>query len=595
MAKKRRLLWQIFPSYLAITVISLVAVTWYSSRSLRHLYLEQAAADLKARAYFFESQVLEYLNPLDEKAVDILCKKIGKRAATRITVILPSGKVIGDSEEDPTIMDNHVDRPEIVEALTHESGTSTRYSRTLDRHMMYVGIPLKQNDRIAAIIRTSIPINAIYDTIESLQVKIAIGGLVIAVFAAILSLLVSRKLSLPLEQIRKWAESIAGGKFKVTPPISGSEEISALAESMNQMALELRDRIDTVMRQRNEMEAVLASMVEGVIASDTEERLISINSAAAEMFGCDPLKAKGRSIQEVVRNTHFHRFFKDALSSQDPIEKDIVLSSDGDRFLNAHGTALRDSAGKQIGALIVLNDVTRIQRLENIRREFVANVSHEIKTPITAIKGFVETLRDGSVKNTEDTERFLGIIEKHVDRLGAIIEDLLALSRIEEKDGREKIVLSEGKIRKVLENAIRACDYKARAKKIAIALSCADDTVTKLNAPLFEQAIVNLLDNAIKYSDVEGNVEVKATQEDNEIIVSVMDEGQGIDKKHLPRLFERFYRVDRARSRQLGGTGLGLAIVKHIVQAHGGHILVESASKKGSTFEIHLPIMRASG
>ncbi|MCG2777069.1 MAG: cell wall metabolism sensor histidine kinase WalK [Desulfobacterales bacterium] len=589
MAKKRRLLWQLFPSYLAITVVSLVAVTWYASSSLRHLYLEQAAADLKARAYFFERQIFEHLDPLDEKAVDFLCKKVGKSTSTRITVILPSGRVIGDTEEDPSRMDNHVDRPEIIEALTRDSGTSTRYSRTLDRHMMYVGIPLKRNGMVAAVIRTSIPINAIDDTIKKIQVKITIGGLVIAVFAAMLSLLVSRRLTRPIEQIRRWAESIARGEFQVRPPVVGSEEIRALSEAMNRMALELRDRIDTVMRQRNKMEAVLSSMVEGVVAADTEERIININPAAAEMFGCDPSKAQGRSLQEVVRNTHFHRFFKAALSSQGPIEKDIVLSSDGDRFLNAHGTSLRDSDGKKIGALIVLNDITRIRRLENIRREFVANVSHEIKTPITAIKGFVETLQDGSVKNTEDTERFLGIIEKHVGRLGAIIEDLLALSRIEEEDGREKIVLSEGKIREVLENAIRACDHKAKAKKIGIELSCAEDTVTKLNAPLFEQAIVNLLDNAITYSDVEGRVEVKATQEDNEIIVSVRDQGQGIDKKHLPRLFERFYRVDRSRSGQLGGTGLGLAIVKHIAQAHGGHVSVESTPGKESTFSIHLP------
>ena len=591
MAKKRRLLWQLFPSYVAITVISLVAVTWYASSSLRHLYLEQAAADLEARAYFFESQILEHLDPLNEKAVDFLCKKVGKSASTRITVILPSGTVIGDTEKDPSKMDNHVDRPEIIEALTGDSGTSTRYSRTLEKHMMYVGIPLKKNGHIAAVIRTSMPINAMYDTIKNIQVKIAIGGLVIAVFAAILSLLVSRKLTLPIEQIRKWAESIARGEFQIRPPVAGSEEISALSDAMNGMAVELRDRIDTIMRQRNEMEAVLASMEEGVIAVDTEERLISINSAAAEMFGCDPSKVQGRSIQEVVRNTQFHYFFKDALSSQGPIEKDIVLTSDVDRFLNAHGTSLRDSGGKKIGALIVLNDVTRIQRLENIRREFVANVSHEIKTPITAIKGFVETLRDGAVKNTEDTKRFLGITKKHVDRLEAIIEDLLSLSKIEQEAEGEEIKLSECKIREVLENAIRACDHKARAKKIGIELSCSENMVTKLNAPLFEQAVVNLLDNAIKYSDVDAMIGVKAAQEDNEIIVSIRDQGQGIEKKHLPRLFERFYRVDRARSRQLGGTGLGLAIVKHIAQAHGGHVSVESTPKKGSTFEIHLPIV----
>jgi len=452
-----------------------------------------------------------------------------------------------------------------------------------------VGIKLKKNGRIAAVIRTSISVNAIDDTIKSIQIKIALGGLIIAVFAAMLSLLVSRRLTLPIEQIRRWAESIARGEFQFRPPVSGSEEIGALSESMNRMAVELRDRIDTVMRQRNEMEAVLSSMVEGVIAVDTEERLISMNQAAGVMFGCDPSEAQGRSIQEVVRNTILHNFLKEALSRQEPVEKDIVLSSNGDQFLNTHGTVLRDAKGKKIGALIVLNDVTRIQGLENIRREFVANVSHEIKTPITAIKGFVETLRDGTAKSPDDTERFLGIIEKHVGRLEAIIEDLLRLSRIEQEAEKEKTVLSEGRIEEVLKSAIQVCDLKAVAKKTRIKLSCAEDIGTKINPALLEQAVVNLLDNAIEYSDAESKIEVEATQTDSEIIVSVHDQGQGIEKQHLERLFERFYRVDKARSRQLGGTGLGLAIVKHIAQAHGGHVSVDSVPGKGSTFSIHLP------
>ena len=589
MAKKRRLFWQLFPSYVMITVISLVAVTWYASTSLRHFFLEQAAANLEVRAHLFEDQIIKYLDPLDKNAVDSLCKKIGKCASTRITIILPSGQVIGDTEKNPAKMDNHVDRPEIIGALTGASGTSTRYSRTLEKQMMYVGIPLKKNGRIAAVIRTSISVNAIDDTIKNIQIKIALGGLIIAVFAAMLSLLVSRRLTLPIEQIRRWAESIARGEFQFRPPVSGSEEIGALSESMNRMAVELRDRIDTVMRQRNEMEAVLSSMVEGVIAVDTEERLISMNQAAGVMFGCDPSEAQGRSIQEVVRNTILHNFLKEALSRQEPVEKDIVLSSNGDQFLNAHGTVLRDAKGKKIGALIVLNDVTRIRRLENIRREFVANVSHEIKTPITAIKGFVETLRDGAAKSPDDTERFLGIIEKHVGRLEAIIEDLLRLSRIEQEAEKEKTVLSEGRIEEVLKSAIQVCDLKAVAKKTRIKLSCAEDIVTKINPALLEQAVVNLLDNAIEYSDAESKIEVEATQTDSEIIVSVHDQGQGIEKQHLERLFERFYRVDKARSRQLGGTGLGLAIVKHIAQAHGGHVSVDSVPGKGSTFSIHLP------
>lgn len=339
------------------------------------------------------------------------------------------------------------------------------------------------------------------------------------------------------------------------------------------------------------MEAVLASMVEGVIAVDMDERVISMNQAAAQMFVCNPSAAQGRTIQEVVRNVVLHEFVRNTLSSQKPVEKDIVLHTGVERFINGHGTVLRDARGEQMGALIVLNDVTRIRRLENVRREFVANVSHEIKTPITAIKGFVETLRDGAVKNPEDAERFLGIIENHAERLEAIIEDLLSLSRIEREAERGKISLVEGQVQDVVQMAVQVCEMSARAKDIKIEFSCDKDIASKINAPLLEQAIVNLLDNAIKYSAEGSTIRVEVTQTAEEIIIDVRDQGCGIEKEHLPRLFERFYRVDKARSRQLGGTGLGLAIVKHITQAHGGQVSVESVPGKGSTFSIRLPRM----
>lgn len=581
--------WQLYPSYLLITLISLLAVTWYASKSLRHFFLEQTASDLETRALLLENQILEYLHPLDKEGVDLLCKKLGKQASTRITIMLPSGKVVGDSEEDPARMDNHADRPEFIQALTGPSGTSTRYSRTLKKNMMYVGVAVKKNNQTLAVVRTSIPVNAMDVALKGIRIKIALGGLIIAVLAAILSLLVSRRVTRPIEQIKTWAESIGRGEFRFRPPVAESEEIAALSDTMNHMAVELRDRIDTVIRQRNETEAMLSSMVEGVLAVDMEERVISLNHAAAEILGCNQTEAQGRSIHEVVRSTVLHHFVTDTLSSQEPVEKEIVLSYDGDRVLNGHGTLLRDAEGGQVGALIVLNDVTHIRKLEKIRRDFVANVSHEIKTPITAIKGFVETLRDGALENPEDAQRFLTIISKHVDRLEAIIEDLLRLSRIEREAEREEVVLVEGKVKDLLQTAIQVCEVKAVAKKVRIELSCEKDIVAKIDAVLLEQALANLLDNAIKYSNEGSVIQVEATQKESEIIISVSDHGCGIEKEHLPRLFERFYRADKARSRQLGGTGLGLAIVKHIAQAHGGHVSVESTHGKGSTFAIHLP------
>ena len=236
-----------------------------------------------------------------------------------------------------------------------------------------------------------------------------------------------------------------------------------------------------------------------------------------------------------------------------------------------------------------MNDVTRLLRLEKVRREFAANVSHEIKTPITAIKGFVETLRDGAVKNPEHAERFLEIIDKHVKRLETIIDDLLRLSRIEQEAGKKEVLLNEGRLKEVLETAIQVCEANAIAKKIEVELSCAEDMVAKFDPPLLEHAVVNLIDNAIKYSGENKTVWVEAVQTEEEIIIRVRDQGCGIEKNHLSRLFERFYRADKARSRQLGGTGLGLAIVKHIAQSHGGRVAVESIPGKGSNFTIHLP------
>jgi two-component system phosphate regulon sensor histidine kinase PhoR len=242
-----------------------------------------------------------------------------------------------------------------------------------------------------------------------------------------------------------------------------------------------------------------------------------------------------------------------------------------------------------VGVLVVLNDITRLRKLENIRKEFVANVSHEIRTPITAIKGFVETLRDGAMQNPQDGERFLGIIQNHVLRLEALVEDLLSLSRIEEETEREEIVLEEKPLKEVLAGALQLCQVKAEPKQIRMELSCAEEVAAKINPSLLEQAVVNLLDNAVKYSEAGKRIWVQVESSPQEVLIRVRDEGCGIEKQHLERLFERFYRVDKARSRKLGGTGLGLAIVKHILEAHGGRVTVESQPGRGSTFTLHLP------
>ena len=590
MKKKKRLIWQIFPSFLLITLLSLLAVSWYASSSMHHFFLDQTAVDLNIRAILLEKQISVYLSPPDPPAVDSICKSMGKQSATRYTVILPSGQVIGDSRETPHLMDNHANRPEIVRALTGDTGQAIRYSKTLLQSMMYVAKPIKKNDTLVAVIRAAIPTTFIDRELKLIRLKIALGGLLIALVAAGISLWISRRITRPIEAMKKSAGHFAGGDFSQRLEVPDSEEMAGLADALNQMATQLDNRIKTIIRQRNEIETVLSSMREGVVAVDNKERIISMNHAAAALFECDPAKCQGKNIQEVVRNLPLQQFIHDAVSGGESHEDDIVLYQNGEKILNLKGSPLLDAGTKQIGTLVVINDVTQLRRLENMRKDFVANVSHEIRTPLTAIKGFVETLHRGSVDNPDEVERFLGIIQKHVDRLNSIIVDLLSLSSIEQIDEGKIIELKEGYVKDVFKSALQICRSKAEEKKITISPIFDEQLSARFDATLLEQAVVNLLDNAIKYSEPESTIHLKARHNNSEISICIEDQGIGIAKKHLPRLFERFYRVDKARSRTLGGTGLGLAIVKHIAQAHGGNVTVESTLGKGSTFTIHLPV-----
>ncbi len=588
--KPRRLLWQLYPSYLLITLISLAAIGWYASQSMRQFYYDQVAEDLKASAHIVEQQVLASYKSSDSTGLDTLCKMLGTAGQRRITVIDISGKVLADSQEDPHQMDNHSDRPEIMAAVKGQIGSEIRFSHTLGLDMSYVAIPLKDQGRMIAVLRMAKPVSAINEQLKSIYYKILIGGSFIAAVAALLSLAISRRISRPLEILKKGAERFADGDLSHKLPVANCQEIDAVAKAMNQMAGEIDERIRTICCQRNEQKAVLSSMTEAVLAVDSQQRVITLNSAAADIIGVDKSHAKGRTLQEIIRNPALQHFVTNSLVGNELIEDNIALQKDGvECFLQAKSNALRDEHRQQIGTLVVLNDMTRLRRLEQVRQDFVANVSHELKTPITSIKGFVETLLEGAIKKPEEAKRFLDIIARQTDRMDAIIDDLLALSGIEQQAEKAEIELEDGCLKEALDAAVELCRDKAQAKQIEIELICADKSVTTMNRPLLEQAIVNLLDNAIKYSPPGSQIEIAATQVDEQISITVTDSGCGIDNELLGRIFERFFVVDKARSRKLGSTGLGLAIVKHIMQSHNGSVTVESKIGSGSTFTLHLP------
>lgn len=586
--RPRRLFWRLFPAYLAVTLAVVVTVALYASHALHEFYVAQTITYLSARAKLARSIILEPLAAGELDQVDSFCKAVGDVTASRITVVLPDGTVAGDTEGDAATMENHLDRPEIAEALSSRYGEDIRFSNTVQRDMLYVAVPVDAGGAIIGVVRVALPLTFIEDALASLNWNLFTAGLGVALMAAAVSLLISRRMSRPLEQMTALAGEFARGHLQQRLTLTETAEVAALASAMNTMAAELDDRIHAVVRQHNELEAVLASMVEGVLAVSTDGRILSMNRAAGELLRLGPDTAIGRPLHEVIRNPELQEFVSRVLATRQPLEGEVVLYEHAEHYLQLHGTSLCDAKDLSIGAVVVINDVTHLRRLERVRRDFVANVSHEIRTPVTSIKGYVETLLDGAMDDADHLKRFLTIILRQADRLNDIIEDLLTLARIEQ-DAREAIPLERARLRPILEAAVLVCTANAAARDMDIDLQCESTAEAKLNPALFEQAVVNLLDNAIKYSEAGDTIQVTADRANGETVVRVIDHGRGIDREHLPRLFERFYRVDKGRSRKLGGTGLGLAIVKHIMHAHAGRVDVQSAPGKGSTFSLFLP------
>jgi two-component system phosphate regulon sensor histidine kinase PhoR len=586
---KRSLLWQLYPVYLLIILIALFTITWYLSHLLPDFYHNQVAEDLEARANLIKEQILQKLEAGDFKGMDAMAKELGTSSSTRITIILPNGKVIADSDENPADMENHGNRPEFKDAFEKEIGKSLRFSNTLGQSMMYLALPIKEQGKILAIVRTSVPVVAVNEKIRDLNNKIILSVIIVAICAAVISLVVSRRVSLPIEQMKETAQRFALGQLDLRVPLPKQAELTELAQALNEMAQQLQDRIQTITQHRNELKAILSSMVEGVVAVDSDGYIVNINEAAANFLSTDIAKAQGCSIEEVIRNTEFQEFIRGILNEEHGAQTDIVLSGREDRFVRLEGANLTDSKGKKSGAVVVISDMTRMRRLEDVRRDFVANVSHELRTPITSIKGFVETLLEGATKNPQQAERFLQIIAKHSDRLNAIVEDLLSLSSLEEGSEKRKITFEKASVKQVLNSVIAMSMIKAEEKNITIELECEESIEAKINTILLEQAVLNLVDNAIKYSEPASKIQIRAYRTNKTIVISVRDYGCGISRIHQNRIFERFYVVDKSRSRKLGGTGLGLAIVKHIAEVHGGKVTLESTPGVGSTFFLHLP------
>ena len=583
--KSRRLFTQIFSTYLLLVAISIIILALYEQHVQGKFYREKIKSDLTDRAQLV-SAILHHTHWTNGNQLDSLITNLSKKAHIRITIIRDDGKVLCDSHKNPALMDNHANRPEIIEARQNGIGYSMRQSHTLHRELVYLAIPYESNGKLKSFVRVAIPYTSYRKSLQDLQRHFLFGGLFVILLTALISYFTSRRISKPLEEIKQAAQNFAQGEFTSPLPEKGSLEIRTLVRTLNTMAKEIDRRIKTISLQRSEREAMFRSMQEGIIAVDYKERIILLNPAARKLFSISDEKPEKKKIAQVLKNEAILDFIRQALQRQEIIEKELTIQEFGKRYFRFSAVPLVSKEGENLGVLIVVNDVTKLIRLDRMRQDFVANVSHELKTPITTITGYVETLREENLDEST-RQRFLNIIARNSDRMNAIINDLLQLSRLEHSG--DQMEMQKQRLHPILKEAVATFQQAAIQKKISLELNSDKSVMAVVNGPLLSQAVTNLLDNAIKYSPEGGHVWVSLSQDQTGIRITVRDTGVGIAPKYHQRIFQRFYRVDKARSRELGGTGLGLSIVKHIVLAHGGVVKIDSEPGKGSTFIIILP------
>ncbi|MFN2378057.1 MAG: histidine kinase dimerization/phospho-acceptor domain-containing protein, partial [Candidatus Binatia bacterium] len=525
-----RLLWQIALPLALLLAAGLSAVSWQAGRLMSSSHRTQIAVQLASSSALIEEAVAPLFTEADRSVIDPLAQRLGKRSGLRVTVIAPDGAVLGESEGDATVMDNHSTRPEVVAALAGGTGVAVRRSDTVSAEMMFSARAVHRDGKLVGVVRAGIPLAAVEAASRDLARRSAAAAIVVALLTMSCGLWLARRVTRPLEDLERLADGYASGDLRSPAVVGGSVlEVQKVAAAMQKMAVELESRIAALVAEKNEQEAVLSSMVEGVLAIDARECVMALNAAAARLLDVDARQAIGRTIHEVARNASLQRFVAEALQADAALERDVALHGDESRFIQAHGAPVKDAEGRRIGAVVVLNDVTRLRRLETVRRDFVANVSHELKTPVTSIKGFLETLLGGAVNDPANARRFLEIASRQADRLGAIIEDLLLLSRIDQEGEHHKIEKHPVALDTVVAGAVEVCRPKADQKGVSLDVRCEGNLKARLNGAMVEQALVNLVDNAIKYSEAGSAVEISAVRDGEDFELRVADHGPGIE------------------------------------------------------------------
>jgi len=586
-----RLVYTFFLSYLAIIILLSVGFFAYSRNLLRDFYASSLAKTMEQKTRMLARQL-----PWSDEpgSLDTICRTLADELGVRLTVIDVNGTVIGDSDEPAVRLEDHGSRPEVIEALSHGTGSAVRYSTSVKRDLFYRAYRQTNGSR-QRIVRVALPLSEVENVTRSLGNTLLVGLLLCSLIGLAVAFLFSRRLSNRINRLTEFSKAVAEGQFAapVLPRIS-DDELDVLEQNLRDMSLKIRDNINELRAEKEKFDSILRCMVEGLVVIDPKGKVLLINEQAKAMFGVTEEQIRNGSFVEISRSPAMHAILKEVLTfdfSKAAYSKRISLEEG--RWFRVNAVGLRNGTERPSGSILVFHDITEIQRLETVRSDFVANVSHELRTPLTAIRGYVETLLQHPPSDPADTNQFLTIIDRHSERLSRLTEDLLVLSDLE--SGARKMTCKPVEAGQLIQRVLEVFWDRAAKRKVSLAYSFSSGLPSILgDYDRLQQLFINLVDNAVKFTPAGGSVTIKAcayfrAQADAGIEIAVTDTGAGIAEKDLPRLTERFYRVDKTRSRELGGTGLGLAIVKHIVLAHSGELKFESVLNKGTTVRVFLP------
>lgn len=572
---KKTLTFKIFGGYLFVILLIVLSLLTFSYQTIKNHYMNSLTTELENIAVSLRLKIKPLLISSEYSKLDSMVKSTGKNISTRITVINPEGMVIADSEEEPETMENHSTRPEIMSTYYGKTGVSKRFSKTLKEEMLYVAIPINHKNEFIGTIRTSRFIQNISMLLSNVRQNIMWIGIALIFITAGWGLFFSRKLSRPVRKLIEASSKVAGGDFDVKIYLKNRGQLSVLADSFNEMTDKIKQLMTELSQQKEALDVIISSITEGLLVINDNGKILMSNESFNQIFELE--SPEGSSYWEVIREPELGELIEEISEKKNEIVREIEIK-------NRVYICSANYQKKYEEIIITLHDISEIRKTEKIKKDFVVNVSHELRTPLTAIKGFVETIKESA---DGKTKRYAEIVLNHTERLINIVKDLLVLSELEEsymKIEPEKVDLNE-----IVENSVNIYKKDAEEKKLDIKVSIPEN-LHKITGDYYklEQMFMNLLENAIKYTE-EGEIKIEIKKEKNKVMIKISDTGIGIPEEQIPRIFERFYVVDKSRSRSMGGTGLGLSIVKHIVLLHNGKIEIKSTPGDGTTFIIYIP------